>query len=195
MRRQPSRTCTPTTPSRRGIRSGDRVRVFNDRGSLFARADVNGAVRPGVVRVPSTSDGTSCHRGNGHQFPDISAPDRHGRRTDLLFLPGGSGKVRRLRSILAACAASQRRVAAARRRSSSRRRMSRSRCSGLDVVHAADPKTAMQLVRGFHGVEQNAWRWTMGTLRLLFRSLSGAAEQRSNPRPEVFAPRRGRFRS
>jgi anaerobic selenocysteine-containing dehydrogenase len=38
----------------RSIRSGDRVRLFNDRGSFIAKADVNGAVRPGVVRVPST---------------------------------------------------------------------------------------------------------------------------------------------
>ena len=37
----------------REIRSGDRVRLFNDRGSYFAIANVNGAVRPGVVRVPS----------------------------------------------------------------------------------------------------------------------------------------------
>ena len=37
----------------RGILSGDRVRVFNDRGSCFAVADVNGAVRQGVVRIPS----------------------------------------------------------------------------------------------------------------------------------------------
>jgi hypothetical protein len=29
------------------------------------------------------------------------------------------------------------------------------------MVHVADPKTAGQLVKGFHGVEQNAWRWTM----------------------------------
>jgi anaerobic selenocysteine-containing dehydrogenase len=38
----------------RRIRSGDRVRIFNNRGSYIAKADVNGAVRPGVVRVPST---------------------------------------------------------------------------------------------------------------------------------------------
>jgi anaerobic selenocysteine-containing dehydrogenase len=37
----------------RGIQAGDRVRVFNDRGSLMLRADVDGAVRPGVVRAPS----------------------------------------------------------------------------------------------------------------------------------------------
>ena len=37
----------------RGISTGDRVRVFNARGHCFARAEVNGAVRPGVVRIPS----------------------------------------------------------------------------------------------------------------------------------------------
>ena len=37
----------------RGIQTGDRVRVFNDRGSLMLRADVNGVVRPGVARAPS----------------------------------------------------------------------------------------------------------------------------------------------
>ncbi len=39
--------------SARGIQSGERVRVFNDRGSLLLRADVDGVVPPGVVRVPS----------------------------------------------------------------------------------------------------------------------------------------------
>ncbi|HYI96238.1 MAG TPA: molybdopterin-dependent oxidoreductase [Bryobacteraceae bacterium] len=37
----------------RGIASGDRVRVYNDRGSYFAVAAVNGAVRSGVVRIPA----------------------------------------------------------------------------------------------------------------------------------------------
>lgn len=38
----------------RQIRDGDRVRVFNDRGSLLLKAHVNGSVRPGVTRIPST---------------------------------------------------------------------------------------------------------------------------------------------
>lgn len=42
---------TDATP--RGISSGDRVRVFNDRGSCLLVADVNGGVRQGVVRAPS----------------------------------------------------------------------------------------------------------------------------------------------
>jgi anaerobic selenocysteine-containing dehydrogenase len=37
----------------RGIENGDRVRVFNERGTLTLKADVNGAVGPGVVRAPS----------------------------------------------------------------------------------------------------------------------------------------------
>jgi anaerobic selenocysteine-containing dehydrogenase len=37
----------------RQIRSGDRVRIYNARGSYIAKADVNGAVRSGVVRVPA----------------------------------------------------------------------------------------------------------------------------------------------
>lgn len=38
----------------RGIRNGDQVRTFNDRGSLVLKAEVNGTVREGVVRAPST---------------------------------------------------------------------------------------------------------------------------------------------
>lgn len=38
---------------RRGIRSGDLVRAFNDRGSLILKADVDGVVSSGVVRAPA----------------------------------------------------------------------------------------------------------------------------------------------
>ncbi len=37
----------------RGIHTGDRVRAFNDRGSLLLTAEVDGVVPPGVVRAPS----------------------------------------------------------------------------------------------------------------------------------------------
>jgi anaerobic selenocysteine-containing dehydrogenase len=37
----------------RQIHTGDRVRIYNARGSYIAKADVNGAVRSGVVRVPA----------------------------------------------------------------------------------------------------------------------------------------------
>jgi anaerobic selenocysteine-containing dehydrogenase len=38
---------------RRGIRTGDLVRAFNDRGSLILKADVDGVVTSGVVRAPA----------------------------------------------------------------------------------------------------------------------------------------------
>ncbi len=37
----------------RGIANGDPVRVFNERGSLLLKAEVNGGVRQGVVRAPA----------------------------------------------------------------------------------------------------------------------------------------------
>jgi len=39
--------------AQRGISNGDRVRVFNGRGSCLLTADVDGAVEPGVVSAPS----------------------------------------------------------------------------------------------------------------------------------------------
>jgi anaerobic selenocysteine-containing dehydrogenase len=44
----------PTDAEARAIRTGDRVRVFNDRGSLLLKARVDGVVQAGVVRSPST---------------------------------------------------------------------------------------------------------------------------------------------
>lgn len=32
----------------------------------------------------------------------------------------------------------------------------------LPAITAGDPQTAVQLLRGFHGVEEKIWRWTMG---------------------------------
>ncbi len=43
----------PADAEARGIRTGDRVRVFNDRGSYALKARVNGKPRPGVVVAPS----------------------------------------------------------------------------------------------------------------------------------------------
>lgn len=49
----------------RGIRTGDQIRVFNDRGSLRIEARVDGQVAPGVIRIP------------GVRWPK-HAPDRQG---------------------------------------------------------------------------------------------------------------------
>ncbi len=45
------------------------------------------------------------------------------------------------------------------------------------MVHAADPRAQTQLVRGFHGVEQNAWRWTAGSFAATLRPPAGAAQK------------------
>lgn len=37
------------------------------------------------------------------------------------------------------------------------------------AVNVADPKTAIQLLRGFHDVENNSWRWTTSKFAFAFR--------------------------
>jgi len=51
--REPHLDLHPQDAAARGIRDGDRVRVFNARGSYTLRARVNGKPRPGVVVAPS----------------------------------------------------------------------------------------------------------------------------------------------
>jgi hypothetical protein len=45
----------------------------------------------------------------------------------------------------------------------------------VSVIHAADPRSATQLVRGFYDIEQNSWRWTMGKFSVALRPPAGAA--------------------
>ena len=40
-----------------------------------------------------------------------------------------------------------------------------------------DPKTATQLISGFYGIEQNAWRWTARRFTLVLRPPLGAAQK------------------
>ena len=47
----------------------------------------------------------------------------------------------------------------------------------VSTVHASDPKAAIQLVRGFHGLEQNSWRWTMGKFVVTLRPPAGSADK------------------
>ncbi len=42
-------------------------------------------------------------------------------------------------------------------------------------VAAANPDSAVQLLRGFYPVEGNSWRWTMGKFALALRPPEGAA--------------------
>ena len=43
------------------------------------------------------------------------------------------------------------------------------------VVATADPHLSRQLVTGFYGVEQNAWRWTTGRFSVVLRPPASAA--------------------
>lgn len=45
------------------------------------------------------------------------------------------------------------------------------------VVHVADPRSAVQLVRGFHSVEANAWRWTMARFAVILHPPKDAARK------------------
>jgi anaerobic selenocysteine-containing dehydrogenase len=53
LEREPHLDMHPRDAAERGIADGDRVRVFNDRGSYRLRARVNGKPRAGVVVAPS----------------------------------------------------------------------------------------------------------------------------------------------
>jgi len=67
----------PADAEPRAIRSGDRVRVFNDRGSLLLKANVNGMVQAGVARAPSTrwlkcaADGRNVNALTSDRLADI----------------------------------------------------------------------------------------------------------------------------
>lgn len=45
------------------------------------------------------------------------------------------------------------------------------------TVLIADPKASIQLIRGFHEIEQNAWRWTRGEFSIALKPPAGAARK------------------
>jgi hypothetical protein len=47
----------------------------------------------------------------------------------------------------------------------------------VSVIHTADPRAAMQLVRGFHDIEHSAWRWTRGQFTVALKPPAGSAEK------------------
>ncbi|MFB3776824.1 MAG: hypothetical protein ACE141_04410 [Bryobacteraceae bacterium] len=46
----------------------------------------------------------------------------------------------------------------------------------LTMVRVADPKASAQLVKGFHAVEGNNWRWTMGRFSVLLSPPPGSGD-------------------
>lgn len=45
------------------------------------------------------------------------------------------------------------------------------------VVHVADPRATVQLVKGFYELEQNSWRWTAGKFAVALRPPRGASDR------------------
>jgi hypothetical protein len=50
----------------------------------------------------------------------------------------------------------------------------------LPMVQVADPKASAQLVKGFHNVEGNSWRWTMGRFSAVLSPPPGASKNGAN---------------
>ncbi len=47
----------------------------------------------------------------------------------------------------------------------------------VTMLHMADPRGAVQLLRGFHEVEQEQWRWTAGEFAVTLKVPKGAAQK------------------
>jgi anaerobic selenocysteine-containing dehydrogenase len=75
--REPRLDMHPHDAAGRGIRDGDLVRVFNDRGGYTLRARVNGKPRPGVVVAPSvwwkkySRDGGNANNVTSQRITDL----------------------------------------------------------------------------------------------------------------------------
>ena len=167
-----------------GIRTGDQVRVYNDRGSCVLIARVDDSVRPGVVCAPSVRWPASAPGQPQRQCLDLRALDRCRRRSHFLQLPGASGEERRLMSTLVepprgrgvglAVGDGALRLQPKTESGTERRRRAAPMSS---IVHTGDPKSETQLVKGFYGIEQNSWRWTAQQFSVILRPPAGAAQK------------------
>lgn len=47
----------------------------------------------------------------------------------------------------------------------------------LPMVHVADPRSSVQLLKGFYDVEQGSWRWTKQNFSVMLRPPAGAVQK------------------
>jgi hypothetical protein len=47
----------------------------------------------------------------------------------------------------------------------------------VSMIHVGDPRGSAQLNRGFHGLENQSWRWTMKNFTATLRPPAGAAQK------------------
>jgi biotin/methionine sulfoxide reductase len=78
--REPMRI-NPADAARRGIRNGDIVRVFNDRGAILAGAVLNEGIRTGVIQIATGAWFDPAVPGeigslDKHGNPNVLTPDR-----------------------------------------------------------------------------------------------------------------------
>lgn len=50
----------------------------------------------------------------------------------------------------------------------------------VTMIHTADPRAAVQLLRGFHEVEHDAWRWASGDFAVTLKVPKDAAKKGAN---------------
>jgi len=84
----------------RGIKDGDTVRIFNDRGSFTARARVGDKARDGVVVALSVWWKKAHRRWTQRERGDLAGAHRYRPGRDVLRLPGASRACRRGREWL-----------------------------------------------------------------------------------------------
>lgn len=56
------------------------------------------------------------------------------------------------------------------------------------TVHTGDPKSETQLVNGFYGIEQNAWRWTAQRFSVVLRPPADAAQRGATLNVQLTVP-------
>ena len=86
--KEPRLDIHPDDAAPRGIANGDRVRVFNDRGSYTLKAAVSDRARPGRRGRAVGVVEEALARRPQRERPHVAGARGHGRRGDVLRLPG-----------------------------------------------------------------------------------------------------------
>lgn len=85
--------------------------------------------------------------------------------------------MRRLTAVLLVATVAFTGATACKRKRQARTEVVEDRGSLTSMIAVADPRAAAQLIRGFHKVEDGAWRWTEGKFAVTLRTPAGAARK------------------
>ena len=67
---EPTAKISPTDANARGIKEGDYVRIFNDRGEVVVKAVISAGTRPGMVILPKGWEADQFKKGH---YSDLTA--------------------------------------------------------------------------------------------------------------------------